>query len=375
MPWGEAAAGDVVAWRWRGGHHAMMYLFTALWVGFCVPFFGVFWAGVLGYFPDAATACDGGLMPVVLLSILTLSHGGVGVGLIAFVVMTLLNTTTVRLNGTTAEVATRPVGRRRRFELRRYDDAVVRASSTQSVNGGPHREVLFAVDLKRRGRRAEGFAGMIRRREEAEALAKQVRDRIAATRPAGDVEVLADWLSGDFTSAAQAAGNPRFFEIELHVRRIWPERDGGPWLYVEQAAATAPDRPYRQRVYQVGRADDGRLVSRVYTLPGDPLDYAGAWSDPAKLDAIGPDDLARRDGCAVYLRRDGDRFAGGTEGRGCESTLAGAAYATSEVTVYADRLESLDRGHDADGEQVWGSEAGPYVFRRTEPTTRPAGRR
>ena len=369
MPWGEAAAGDVIAWRWRGGHYAMMYLFALLWVGFCVPFFGLFWGGILGYFPDAATACDGGLMPVVLLSILTLSHGGVSVGLIAFVVMTLVNTTTVRLNGTTAEVVTRPVGRRRRFDLRRYDDAIVRASSTESVNGGPHKEhkeVLFAVDLKRRGRRAEGFAGMIRRREEAEALAKQVRDRIAATRPAGDVEVLADWLSGDFTSAEQAANDPRFFEITLRVRRIWATRDDGPWLYVEQAAAAAPDRPYRQRVYHVARADDGRLVSRVYTLPGDPLDFAGAWRDPARLDAVSPDDLTRRDGCAVYLTRDGDRFAGGTEGRGCESTLGGAAYATSEVAVFADRLESLDRGYDEAGGQVWGSEVGPYVFRRTD---------
>jgi len=63
----------------------------------------------------------------------------------------------------------------------------------------------------------------------------------------------------------------------------------------------------------------------------------------------------------------GDHFEGGTVGEGCESTLSGATYATSEVTLDASTLESWDRGYDAEGTQVWGATAGPYVFDRKTP--------
>jgi hypothetical protein len=36
------------------------------------------------------------------------------------------------------------------------------------------------------------------------------------------------------------------------------------------------------------------------------------------------------------------------------------------VEVRPDGLVSWDRGFDADGQQVWGAEKGPYVFTRSE---------
>jgi hypothetical protein len=39
-------------------------------------------------------------------------------------------------------------------------------------------------------------------------------------------------------------------------------------------------------------------------------------------------------------------------------------YTTSEVTITNDTIASWDRGFDADGNQKWGAEAGPYIFRR-----------
>ncbi len=194
-----------------------------------------------------------------------------------------------------------------------------------------------------------------------------------ATRPS-DVDRVAEWLTGSFDSSRQAADDDRYFDISLHVVPIWEGRDNGPWLYVEQAVSAAADRPYRQRVYRVVERE-GAVVSEVYTLPGDAMAFAGKWREPAAFDAISPEDLEKRDGCAVFLTRDGDRYVGGTRGEGCASTLQGAAYATSEVVVTSDRLESWDRGFDEADRQVWGAEAGPYVFRRTGPSTRPAGRR
>ena len=62
-----------------------------------------------------------------------------------------------------------------------------------------------------------------------------------------------------------------------------------------------------------------------------------------------------------------DRFEGGTDGQGCESTLMGAAYATSVVVLRANGFSSWDRGFNAVDMQVWGATAGPYLFARRVP--------
>jgi hypothetical protein len=146
--------------------------------------------------------------------------------------------------------------------------------------------------------------------------------------------------------------------------RIWPERSDGFWLYVEQAAATRLDRPYRQRVYRVTGPVDGVFTSHVFAIP-DPLRFAGDWRTDEPLSSLTPDSLSLRKGCGVALRRGEDgAFRGGTDGKECRSSLRGASYATSEVTVLSDRIVSWDRGFDESGEQVWGARQGGYVFLR-----------
>lgn len=192
---------------------------------------------------------------------------------------------------------------------------------------------------------------------------------LAATAPAdpapADLETLLAWMTGSFRSEAQAADDDRYLDIRLEMCPVWTDREDGRWLYVEQAMASSPDRPYRQRVYRVSGAD-GAYTSEVFELP-EPGRFLGACGDPAALSVIAPDSLLLRTGCTVHLRRGEDgRFRGGTDGSGCESTLRGAAYATSVVTVGPEGIDSWDRGFDADGEQVWGAEAGPYRFRRAD---------
>ncbi|MDX2116430.1 MAG: chromophore lyase CpcT/CpeT [Planctomycetota bacterium] len=179
-----------------------------------------------------------------------------------------------------------------------------------------------------------------------------------------DLVVLTRWMEGSFSSAEQAAAEPEHFrDVRLHMARVWPEREDGVWLYVEQAMASAEARPYRQRMYRLSRgARRGTLESRVYELPGDPLVYAGAWKNAAVLGALEAGRLLPREGCTITLRREGEMFTGSTDGRACASTLRGAAYATSEVTITEDALTSWDRGFDAESKQVWGAERGPYVF-------------
>lgn len=173
----------------------------------------------------------------------------------------------------------------------------------------------------------------------------------------------AAWLVGDYSSAQQAAEDPNYFDIRLHIVRIWRDRTDGAWLYVEQAMANAQATPYRQRVYHVITAPNGAAESVVFELPGDPLSYAGAWSDPARLNALDPALLVPRAGCSVILKRSGPgQLSGATSGDGCGSNLRGAAYATSEVTLTPLTLRSWDRGYDRAGKQVWGAVKGPYAF-------------
>ncbi|MBD3367323.1 MAG: hypothetical protein GF405_03975 [Candidatus Eisenbacteria bacterium] len=177
-------------------------------------------------------------------------------------------------------------------------------------------------------------------------------------------DVAARWLTGSFSSAAQAEADTNYFDIRLETVPVWTDRDDGHWLYVEQAAAAHRERPYRQRVYHVVGMGDTLVRSEVYAIP-DPLRFAGAWADDEPLAALTPDSLDLREGCAVYLRMsEQGHFVGGTVGTGCSSTLGGAAYAGSMIVLTPDRLESWDRGFDEHGEQVWGAETGPYVFER-----------
>lgn len=181
---------------------------------------------------------------------------------------------------------------------------------------------------------------------------------------ASDLDVLADWMTGSFSSAAQAAADTSYFDIRLEMVRIWPDRDDAVWLYVEQALGTRTDAPYRQRVYRVSEVKPGLFESAVFTLP-DPDAVVGCWKRGEPLADLSPADLALREGCAVLLRRDLlGAFSGGTVGRGCASDLRGATYAESAVTVTRAGIESWDRGFDADGAHVWGAEHGPYVFLR-----------
>jgi hypothetical protein len=169
-------------------------------------------------------------------------------------------------------------------------------------------------------------------------------------------------MTGTFTSKAQARQDSNYYPIVLHMYPIWPDR--GAWLYVEQAVASQPDKPYRQRIYHLEQMAAGRFRSVIYTLP-EPSEYIGAWQRPELFAKLSPLVLEVRSDCDVYLEQLGPHaFTGATEGKACRSDLAGATYATSEVIITKKRIVSWDRGFNAQGEQVWGATEGGYVFKR-----------
>lgn len=193
-----------------------------------------------------------------------------------------------------------------------------------------------------------------------------------ATPAAADgpsVSTLRSMLTGSFSSAAQAAGDPDYRDIRLHMTPIWTDRIDGPWLYVEQAMASDAAHPYRQRIYRLSSLGDGLFQSEIFELtekPEDALRYAGAWKTPALLGELTPQTLHAKQGCEVVLKWfPGEHaFKGSTLGANCVSAFRGAAYATSQITLTDGLLVSWDRGFDAAGKQTWGAEKGGYRFVR-----------
>ncbi len=185
--------------------------------------------------------------------------------------------------------------------------------------------------------------------------------------PAADPDVsddpaaaVARMMQGHYDSRDQAAADKAYFAISLAMVPIWPERSDGHWLYVEQAMADTPDKPYRQRVYRVYNGQNGEVISAVYTF-AEPERYVQGWRT-GRLAGLRQNELQPRTGCEVRLRSRDRVWQGSTLGTGCASERSGAAYATAEVVLEPGRMTSWDRGFDATARQVWGATAGAYVF-------------
>lgn len=179
-----------------------------------------------------------------------------------------------------------------------------------------------------------------------------------------DINSLVALMQGSFSSEEQSLNDSDYYDIRLHMKKIWSDRTDGIWLYVEQAVAQMEEKPYRQRVYRVDQLKDGSFISEVYEME-DPLRFAGVWKSDNPLSQLSPDSLKKKDGCTVYLTlADDGSFTGGTRGTDCPSELRGASYATSEVRIDTEGLKTWDRGYDKEGNQVWGAEKGGYFFKK-----------
>lgn len=178
-----------------------------------------------------------------------------------------------------------------------------------------------------------------------------------------ELENLANMMIGSFDSEEQSLADTNFYNIHLEMVRIWEEREDAIYLYVEQAAAWALEKPYRQRVYKITKNEDGVIESGVYTI-NDPLRFAGDYEVKTPLKGLTADSITVREGCAIILKKEGEVYVGSTVEKECTSNLRGATYATSEVKIEKTVLTSWDRGFDENDEQVWGAVTGPYIFKK-----------
>ena len=217
-------------------------------------------------------------------------------------------------------------------------------------------------------------------------------DPPAATQPASDAgdgsvaamtpkDAIASrlfaWLEGKFDSSEQAQADKTYFAISLTTCRVELPALGARVLYIEQAKVGVA--PYRQRLYVVEGIDATTARSRVFEA-NDPSPLVGLCAATTRP-ALAAGDFVERVGCSVEMHWTGAHFEGHTPdarwtgsgfaadpmGTRCPSSLNGASFAMSEVTLERDRLRSWDRGFDANNEQVWGATKGGYEFKRRTP--------
>ena len=115
--------------------------------------------------------------------------------------------------------------------------------------------------------------------------------------PKDPLALLLSHMTGDFSSQAQSLQDSDYFDIRLHIRPIWLADKANHWLYVEQATAQTPEKPYRQRVYKVERDGETGFKSIVYTID-EPTKWVGAFKTPTVLDQYKPTNLLLRECCA-----------------------------------------------------------------------------
>jgi hypothetical protein len=168
-------------------------------------------------------------------------------------------------------------------------------------------------------------------------------------------------MQGKYSSERQSKADTSYFNISLVMTPIWSNRTDGIWLYVEQAAASTLDKPYRQRVYHLQHPAANTFTSDIYTIK-DALTFAGLQNDNSKKQKLTFDLIDLKDGCTVWLNYNNGVYEGGTEGDKCPSDLRGAKYATTKITLKDGELDSWDQGFNAAGKQVWGATKGGYIF-------------
>lgn len=188
----------------------------------------------------------------------------------------------------------------------------------------------------------------------------------AMTSSDEDLDTLARWLGGSYSSEKHARVDSTYENYDLHIARMWNDRRDGIWLMVEQAKVESPDTPVLQQVYRLWRVEDNMMEIEVYRWK-NPQSVVGAWRDVAQVAGLSPGDLSKRRGCELYLQRDEVKYFGATHGTACPGGAAGVSYTTVDVQFAERGITIWERGFSPRGDQVAGPLKGPYYFLRQKP--------
>ncbi len=144
-------------------------------------------------------------------------------------------------------------------------------------------------------------------------------------------------MTESYYSSAQAIKDSIYYNISLNIYPIGKIEKMGNINYVEQALASMQDKLYRQWIYKLEDLEDSKIASHVYKLKNDSL-FIGMWKIPKKFDQYGVSLLDIGEVYEVELSKNIDGYTGNTLADNCKSTLRGASFVTSLVSMTRNKI-------------------------------------
>ncbi len=187
-------------------------------------------------------------------------------------------------------------------------------------------------------------------------IEKQVKDVVAH-------------LVGVMDTSAQAAATPnpqyvRMTTCQVTVEKADASVNTSPsvFLYQEQALSKRLSSPYRQRFLRIAPSRDNLKVESAAFKPPAGAAWVGLCTKPEAERTVQRKDIGETN-CSVFLQPKGENYIGETPAAGCPSNYKGATRITNRIVLHQAGMDTLDRGFDAAGNQIWGAKEEPYQFR------------
>ncbi len=183
---------------------------------------------------------------------------------------------------------------------------------------------------------------------------------------------VASYLTGVMDTSAQAAAHPGAPSVRMTACVVTvvnaqdiTQRSPSIFLYQEQAMTDNLKQPYRQRFLQISPSADGQKVESATFIPPKPKAWTNFCKKPESERRVTVAEIGDYR-CSVFLERAGSQYIGQTAPEGCPVNYRGAVTVTNTVILDADSMDTMDRGYDQDGNQLWGAQTQPYQYRRVE---------
>ena len=170
-------------------------------------------------------------------------------------------------------------------------------------------------------------------------------------------------FEGTFTSSTQASHNAFYENRVLRITPIWQEK--GTYFLVEHALTDNQNQPFYVEVYQLVQQHNG-INKKVYTLKNEQDWRENGQSKNAYLH-LTELDIELKPGCDILIQRrpNGD-FSGHTGFECVEVGNPKTTYSASGITLNRHSIRMWSEGLDKDGNNVYGSPKGGYIYDRQE---------
>lgn len=183
------------------------------------------------------------------------------------------------------------------------------------------------------------------------------------------LDILTQWLIGDFSNHTQALNDPIWFvNLRLWHRPVTLFSVEKRCVFAEQANVLQLDQPYRQRLMELSQLSEQQWHIQYWAFR-DPTQYRGAGHQPELLNDVTQDDLIQLPGCQLWVTYENQVFTASPKPdlKCCFEYAGQTRQVELGFTCAQDRFTSYDRGVNLEtGEPLWGAIFGPYQFEKVQ---------